>query len=160
MIDFIAVLATEVNSLYISSWIPIQAQGTSPVIITHPLGHIPAKVDVQVKVHENGSEYIFPASGSAQRDDDSDNVYGGVVYIYNEFHVKIYVPSGMKTPTKEWSSTQVQYVRHESAYKDVYIGSCEIRLFKMWKSCMNILLFRYGVCYNSHAVVMKWLRFL
>lgn len=62
------------------------------MIITHPLGHIPAKVDVQVKVQESGKEYIFPASGSSQRDDDSYNVYGGVVYIYNEFHVKIFVP--------------------------------------------------------------------
>lgn len=47
---------------------------------------------MQVKVQESGKEYIFPASGSSQRDDDSYNVYGGVVYIYNEFHVKIFVP--------------------------------------------------------------------
>lgn len=74
---------------------------TSPGdLITHPLGHIPAKVEVQVKVQEGGSEYIFPASGSAQRDDDSDNVYGGVVYIYNENHVKIFVPVQENTSNK------------------------------------------------------------
>ena len=85
-------LASSVKSLYISSWVPVQAQGASPVNITHPLGQIPAKVEVQVKVQESGNDVIFPASGSAQRDDDSYNVYGGVVYFYNEFHVKIFVP--------------------------------------------------------------------
>lgn len=61
-------------------------------MIPHPLQDKPAKVEVQVKVRENGNDVIFPASGSAQRDDDSDNVYGGVVYVYNERHVKIFVP--------------------------------------------------------------------
>lgn len=96
----VVVIATGVNSLYLSPWVPIQAQVTSPIIITHPLGHIPAKVEVQVNVQEGGSEYIFPASGSAQRDDDSDNVYGGVVYIYNENHVKIFVPVQENTSNK------------------------------------------------------------
>nr|XP_022310970.1 uncharacterized protein LOC111116274 [Crassostrea virginica] len=89
---YVTVLASSVKSLYISSWVPVQAQGASPVNITHPLGQIPAKVEVQVKVQESGNDVIFPASGSAQRDDDSYNVYGGVVYFYNEFHVKIFVP--------------------------------------------------------------------
>lgn len=47
---------------------------------------------MQVKVQENGSNVIFPASGSAQRDDDFYNDYGGVVYFYNEDHVKVFVP--------------------------------------------------------------------
>lgn len=80
------------NSLHISEWYPIEAQKSSPVMIPHPLQDKPAKVEVQVKVRENGNDVIFPASGSAQRDDDSDNVYGGVVYVYNERHVKIFVP--------------------------------------------------------------------
>lgn len=80
------------NSLHISEWYPIEAQKSSPLMIPHPLQDKPAKVEVQVKVRENGNDVIFPASGSAQRDDDSDNVYGGVVYFYNEHHVKIFVP--------------------------------------------------------------------
>lgn len=80
-------------SLHISKWYYIEAQVTKyAVTIPHPLHNKPARVEVQVKVQENGSEVIFPASGSAQRDDDSYNVYGGVVYFYNEHHVKIFVP--------------------------------------------------------------------
>lgn len=99
-VSIVVVIATGVNSLYLSPWVPIQAQVTSPIIITHPLGNIPAKVEVQVKVQESGSEYIFPAFGSAQRDDDSDNDYGGVVFIYNENHVKIFVPVQENTSDK------------------------------------------------------------
>lgn len=80
-------------SLHISKWYHIEAQVTkSAVTIPHPLHDKPARVEVQVKVQENGSEVIFPASGSAQRDDDSYNIYGGVVYFYNKHHVKIFVP--------------------------------------------------------------------
>lgn len=86
------VILRRTYSLHISGWYPIEAQKTSPVIIPHPLHNKPARVEVQVKVQENGNDVIFPASGSAQRDDDSDNVYGGIVYFYNERHVKIFVP--------------------------------------------------------------------
>lgn len=86
------VILRRTHSLHISDWYPIEAQKTSPVIISHPLHDKPARVEVQVKVKENGKDVIFPASGSAQRDDDVDNVYGGVVYFYNEHHVKIFVP--------------------------------------------------------------------
>lgn len=51
-------------------------------------------------MQENGSDVIFPASGSAQRDDDSYNDYGGVVYFYNEDHVKVFVPH-FKQETKK-----------------------------------------------------------
>lgn len=86
------VILRSTDSLHISEWYPIEAQVSSPVIIPHPLHDKPARVEVQVKVQENGSDVIFPASGSAQRDDDWDNDYGGVVYFYNEHHVKIFVP--------------------------------------------------------------------
>lgn len=86
------VIVRSTESLHISEWYPIEAQKTSPVTILHPLQGKPAKVEVQVKVQKDGRDVIFPASGSAQRDDDSDNVYGGVVYFYNEHHVKIFVP--------------------------------------------------------------------
>lgn len=87
------VILRRTHSLHISEWYPIEAQVTSSAVtIPHPLQDKPARVEVQVKVQENGSDVIFPASGSAQRDDDSDNDYGGVVYFYNEDHVKIFVP--------------------------------------------------------------------
>ncbi|XP_062609278.1 uncharacterized protein LOC134271029, partial [Saccostrea cucullata] len=81
-----------VYSVYISDWIQVESQKSDPFLIEHPLGQMPAKVEVQVKIQENGYDVTFPAFGSAQRDDDVDNIYGGVVYIYNENHVKIFVP--------------------------------------------------------------------
>jgi hypothetical protein len=49
-------------------------------------------VEVQVKVSYLGKEYIFPGMGSIQRDDDVDTEFGGVVYVYNELYVAVYVP--------------------------------------------------------------------
>lgn len=60
--------------------------------ISHPLGEIPGKVDVQVKVVEAGQEYIFPGIGSGQSDDDILAEYGGVAYLYNNVHVKVFIP--------------------------------------------------------------------
>lgn len=60
--------------------------------IPHPLGEIPGKVDVQVKVVEAGQEYIFPGIGSGQSDDDILAEYGGVAYLYNDIHVKVFIP--------------------------------------------------------------------
>lgn len=60
--------------------------------IPHPLGEIPGKVDVQVKVVEAGQEYIFPGIGSGQSDDDILAEYGGVAYLYNDVHVKVFIP--------------------------------------------------------------------
>lgn len=60
--------------------------------IPHPLGEIPGKVDVQVKVVEAGQEYIFPGIGSGQSDDDILAEYGGVAYLYNNVHVKVFIP--------------------------------------------------------------------
>lgn len=68
------------------------SDGTSPVVIPHTLGELPAKVDVQVNVTYNGVNYMFSGMGSAPRDDDVVAVYGGVGYLYNEFDVKVYVP--------------------------------------------------------------------
>ncbi|XP_062616084.1 uncharacterized protein LOC134277792 [Saccostrea cucullata] len=68
--------------------------GTSPITVSHPFNEIPAKVDVQVKVTENGKEYIFPGLGSIQRDNDINTPYGGVAYTYNETSVLLIVPKG------------------------------------------------------------------
>ncbi|VDI55974.1 Hypothetical predicted protein [Mytilus galloprovincialis] len=51
--------------------------------IPHNLGVYPAKVDVQIRVTKEGVDYIFTGSGAAQRDNDLEILYGGVVYIYD-----------------------------------------------------------------------------
>ena len=66
--------------------------GTSPVTIPHPLNEIPGKVDVQVKVTHGGQDYFFPGIGSGQSDDDILAQYGGVAYLYNHLHVRVFIP--------------------------------------------------------------------
>lgn len=77
---------------FISSWMVIRSQTTGPFVVQHYLGEYPAKVDVQLNVTKDGEEYIFSGIGTAQREDDRDTMYGGVVYRYNDQHVKLYVP--------------------------------------------------------------------
>lgn len=60
--------------------------------IPHNLGEYPVKVDVQIKVTTSGKEYIFTGLGSAQRDDDIDEYYGGTVYVYNENEIIVTFP--------------------------------------------------------------------
>lgn len=77
---------------FISSWMSIRSQTAGPFVVQHYLGEYPAKVDVQLNVTKDGEEYIFSGIGTAQRDDDRDKMYGGMVYRYNDQHVKLYVP--------------------------------------------------------------------
>jgi hypothetical protein len=81
---------------FISEWYGIQSQDehSSVLDIQHTLNELPAKVDVQIKVIADGIDYIFTGTGSAQRDNDYAEEYGGVVYIYNELHVHLYFPFG------------------------------------------------------------------
>lgn len=88
----LTILDIGINPPFISLWYTLTVNGTSPVYIPHPLGEIPGKVDVQVKVVEAGQEYIFPGIGSGQSDDDILAEYGGVAYLYNDVHVKIFIP--------------------------------------------------------------------
>lgn len=59
---------------------------------------------MQVKVQESGREYIFPASGFSQRDDDSDNVYVGVVYIFQ------------RGPSKDICARPREYIGQRTCY--------------------------------------------
>ncbi|XP_033740531.1 mucin-3A-like isoform X2 [Pecten maximus] len=79
-----------------SGWLTLtaQAEAGSQLIIPHDLGEYPVKVDVQIRVIDNGDYYIFTGSGSAHRDDDSATDYGGVVYIYNTEDIRVYAPDG------------------------------------------------------------------
>lgn len=58
-------------------------------------------------------------SGNSERDDDSPDMYGGVVYIYNEHTVKVMAPYGYNN-------------KHTGAA--IYTG--KICLFSGW--CMNL----------------------
>ena len=82
----------QIKRPFISPWITMTVDGTSPETIAHNLNELPAKVDVQVKINEGGQEYIFPGFGSVPKDDDIGAEYGGVAYSYNISHVLLYVP--------------------------------------------------------------------
>jgi hypothetical protein len=82
------------DTSFISSWEAITSQDSSALTktISHPLGEYPAMVDVQVKVNIAGTECIFTGAGAPQRDDDYNVEYGGVIYIYNDLHIKLAFP--------------------------------------------------------------------
>jgi hypothetical protein len=80
----------------------MEAQTAGPFFVCHTLDSYPVKVEVQVKVQtQNHGEQIFQGVGSAQRDDDIDVPYGGIVYIYNSTHVVLFVP---KDTQAHWNS--------------------------------------------------------
>jgi hypothetical protein len=76
----------------------MEAQTKGPFYICHTLCSYPAKVEVQVKVQtQSHGEQIFQGVGSAQRDDDMDVPYGGIVYVYNDTHVVLFAPKESKS---------------------------------------------------------------
>ncbi|XP_076090044.1 uncharacterized protein LOC143062118 isoform X2 [Mytilus galloprovincialis] len=77
-----------------SSWYNIRAQNkdNTALKINHYLGEYPAFVDVQIKIPKNGKDFIFTGVGSAHRDDDTNNPYGGTVYIYNQIDIVLTFP--------------------------------------------------------------------
>ena len=83
---------------FISDWYNATARDNNSALITirHGLDQYPAKVDVQIKVHVNDQDNIFTGVGSAQRDDDLDYEYGGIVYKYNTDHVLLSTPFSAK----------------------------------------------------------------
>ncbi|XP_065928540.1 uncharacterized protein [Magallana gigas] len=120
-----------IEAPFVSAWTPMASDGTSPVVIPHTLGEVPAKVDVQVKVTYNGIEYMFPGMGSAPRDDDLAADYGGVGYLYNELEVKVYVPVATNSGNGPgWAITT-----GGALYAGPFVGSftsCDVRV-RAWK---------------------------
>ncbi|CAC5398157.1 unnamed protein product [Mytilus coruscus] len=98
MYVYMTILGTNPTSLTIPSfespWYKIEAQNTAHknLIIRHNLGEYPLLVDVQVKIQKNGKVFIFTDIGSAHRDDDTNNPYGGTVYIYNKINIFLTFP--------------------------------------------------------------------
>ena len=78
--------------------IDVQAQSPSKtknsLTLEFECNNLPAKLDVQIRPtsgpHKN---FIFPGIPSAQRDDDVNSTYGGVVYYYSEGDANIFVPN-------------------------------------------------------------------
>lgn len=80
-----------------SEWKSMTANSnTSRVTLRHGLREAPAYVKVEAQT-KNG--FIFPAFGSAQQDDDTGAMYGGVVFVYNSTHVDLFVPVRNNGPT-------------------------------------------------------------
>lgn len=80
---------------FVSDWKSLSVDDPT-TDIHHNLGAYPLKVDVQILVTKEGVDYIFTGSGAAQRDDDKNFYFGGVIYIYNTEIVRIIVPEASK----------------------------------------------------------------
>ncbi|KAJ8302825.1 hypothetical protein KUTeg_019221, partial [Tegillarca granosa] len=81
-----------------SGWTSMIAQdGThSQISLEHAFGEWPAYVDIQIKpANQSGSNapFVFPGISSAQRDDDENILYGGIVYIYDKTRVTLFAPN-------------------------------------------------------------------
>ncbi|KAJ8302710.1 hypothetical protein KUTeg_019106 [Tegillarca granosa] len=81
-----------------SGWTSMIAQdGThSQISLEHAFGEWPVYVDIQIKpTNQSGSNapFVFPGISSAQRDDDENILYGGIVYIYDKTRVTLFAPN-------------------------------------------------------------------
>ena len=84
---------------YVSKWTSMAANSsTSHVTLKHDFHEIPAYVRVDGRTNAG---FIFPAFGSAQEDDDTNMMYGGVVFFYNETHIDILVSAKNNCCKKE-----------------------------------------------------------
>ena len=80
---------------FISDWFPMKSQDAklSHAEVEHGLGVIPYKVDVLIKPTDGpNAGWIFHGDSAFQTDDDIGHIYGGVVYLYNETHVRLFAP--------------------------------------------------------------------
>ena len=77
-----------------SDWMPIKAYDNPEVDISHGLNELPLKVEVQVKVFDRflNKDMFFLATGSAQKGNDNNLPFGGVLYLYNSETIKILAP--------------------------------------------------------------------
>ncbi|XP_060579503.1 uncharacterized protein LOC132736394 [Ruditapes philippinarum] len=78
-----------------SDWLYIKAQSNvSDILVQHNIGTVPGLVEVLVKAVDGpNKDFIFKALGNGERDDDSSEMYGGIIYIYNEVNVRIMAPN-------------------------------------------------------------------
>ena len=108
---------------FVSQWFLMKSQDVdlSERVIEHGLNDLPIKADVQIKATAGpGEEWIFTGDCVFQSEDDLNDEYGGVVYLYNETHVHLRAPkknnnreSGVLINTGEQSERFIQ----ESSYR-------------------------------------------
>lgn len=81
---------------YDSGWFTMKSQdGTNSFKeITHGLGVYPSQVKVLVKAIDGANKgFIFEGTGAAQNDDDGSNPdYGGVIFAYNDWNIRLWAP--------------------------------------------------------------------
>ena len=80
---------------FVSEWFVMKSQNESLCerTVEHKLGKYPAKVDVQIKpLTGTNEEMIFVGDTEIQSDDDTNSLYGGVVYFYNQKYVILRTP--------------------------------------------------------------------
>jgi hypothetical protein len=80
----------ESSPSFVSGWINMTADSaSSEQTIPHGLQELPLLVQVEAKTEDG---WVFSGFGSAQGDDDGSESYGGVVFIYNNENIRIFVP--------------------------------------------------------------------
>ena len=80
---------------FISDWFLMKSQDEtlSDIVIKHDLGVLPNKVDVLIKPTDGpNAGWTFHGDSAFLNDDDIKFMYGGVVYFYNETHVRLFAP--------------------------------------------------------------------
>ena len=79
-----------------SGWLRMRSQegSNSSLELVHGLNELPVKGKVLVRPLDGpNAGLVFEGIGSAQRDDDVDEPYCGVVLLYNADRVKLAAPS-------------------------------------------------------------------
>jgi hypothetical protein len=81
---------------YDSGWFTMKSQdgANSFKELRHGLGVYPSKVKVLVKAIDGANNgFIFEGTGAAQNDDDGNYPdYGGVIFAYNDWNVRLWAP--------------------------------------------------------------------
>ena len=80
---------------YDSGWFSMSSRAGSNSYkeLVHGLGGYPAAVKVDVKATDgNNAGYVFSSMGAAQQDDDSGQLYGGVISAFDNTSVRLWAP--------------------------------------------------------------------
>ena len=79
-----------------SEWFNMSSQADNKSFkeIAHGIGEVPSEVRVLTRALDGSNKgFIFEAVGMAQSDDDIGNSYGGLIYGYDKYHVRLWAPS-------------------------------------------------------------------
>ncbi|XP_071128123.1 uncharacterized protein [Mytilus edulis] len=124
----------------ISDWMPIKAYDNPEVDISHGLNELPLKVEVQVKVFDRflNKDMFFLATGSAQKGNDNNLPFGGVLYLYNNETIKILAPGPTNCTRPECTGFLVylgnssKFHGNSSTTRSFSAGTVRARV---WRAC-------------------------